>query len=104
MSSANSGSGRFSRLAMPAVVAAALGAAALPAAAQPYLGWDFGNGFGIGIGTPPSAYTPCPDYGWGPFYPYRCYYRPHRVRHAHVRRTPHTAWVPPASAAPAAKP
>ena len=21
-----------------------------------YLGWDFGNGFGLGLGTPPSAY------------------------------------------------
>jgi hypothetical protein len=21
-----------------------------------YAGWDFGNGFGIGVGTPPSAY------------------------------------------------
>jgi hypothetical protein len=21
-----------------------------------YLGWDFGNGVGVGVGTPPSAY------------------------------------------------
>jgi len=28
-----------------------------PAKASPfYLGWDFGNGVGVGIGTPPSAY------------------------------------------------
>src|SRR5215217_5804323 len=35
-----------------------------PANAQMYLGWDFGNGFGIGIGQVPSAYSPCPTYGW----------------------------------------
>ena len=59
----------FRGLAMAAVAALALGATALPpspAHAQIYLGWDFGNGFGIGIGTPPSAYTPCPNYGFGP--------------------------------------
>jgi len=43
-----------------AVAALGLLAAALPM--QPahaegmYAGWDFGNGFGIGLGTPPSAY------------------------------------------------
>jgi hypothetical protein len=42
--------------------AAALGllAVALPLhpakADRIYMGWDFGNGFGVGIGTPPSAY------------------------------------------------
>jgi hypothetical protein len=64
---------RFGRLAALAVAAAALGAVAVPprpAHAQIYLGWDFGNGFGIGIGTPPSAYTPCQNYGFGP----TCYY------------------------------
>jgi hypothetical protein len=70
-----------------AVAAAALGALAMaspPAAAQPYLGWDFGNGFGIGVGPPPSAYEACPNYGW-PVYPYRCAYR--HVRHVrHYRR------------------
>jgi hypothetical protein len=49
---------RFGKFATLAVAGAALGAVALPlspANAQMYLGWDFGNGFGIGIGTPPSA-------------------------------------------------
>jgi hypothetical protein len=65
---------RFGKFATLAVAAAALGAMAIPpspANAQIYLGWDFGNGFGVGIGTPPSAYTPCPNYGW-PYYPYPC--------------------------------
>jgi len=72
--------------------AAMLGAWAIrPASAgsQPYLGWDFGGGFGVGVGTPPSAYDPCPTYGW-PVYPYRCryYYSRHarHVRHAHHHR------------------
>ena len=43
-----------------AVAALGLIAAALPMqsaqAAGMYAGWDFGNGFGIGVGTPPSAY------------------------------------------------
>jgi hypothetical protein len=68
---------RFGKLATLAVAAAALGAVAIPttpAHAQIYLGWDFGQGFGVGIGTPPSAYTQCPTYGW-PYYPYRCAYR-----------------------------
>ena len=49
--------------------AALLGAVALPLAAAnatPYIGWDFGHGFGIGLGTPPSAITACPNYGFGP--------------------------------------
>ena len=68
------------------------------AEAQIYPGWDFGNGFGIGIGVPPSAYNPCPTYGW-PVYPYPCAYRYYgyrygygygRVRHArHYRRRHH---------------
>jgi hypothetical protein len=65
---------RFGKFATLAVAGAALGAMAIPpspANAQIYLGWDFGNGFGVGIGTPPSAYTPCPNYGW-PYYPYPC--------------------------------
>lgn len=68
---------RFGKFATLAVAAAALGALAIPlapASAQIYLGWDFGNGLGVGIGTPPSAYTPCPTYGWG-YYPYSCAYR-----------------------------
>src|SRR5712672_2398805 len=35
-----------------------------PASAQIYLGLDFGNGFGIGVGQVPSAQSPCPTYGW----------------------------------------
>jgi hypothetical protein len=38
---------------------------------QIYLGWDFGNGFGIGVGRVPSSYNPCPTYGW-PIYPNNC--------------------------------
>ena len=101
----DAGASRFGKLIRLAVVAAALGAAPMlnPAQAQVYLGWDFGHGIGIGIGTPPSAYTPCPDYGWGPFYPFRCHYygyrRWHRrvvAHHPHVRRSaPRTAWVSP---------
>ena len=70
-----------------AVAAAAFGGLAPPAAqAQPYLGWDFGNGIGLGLGTPPSAYERCPNYGW-PAYPYRCAYHP--------RRPPPPRWTPP---------
>jgi hypothetical protein len=51
---------RFSRLATLSVAALSLIAVALPLhpakADTMYLGWDFGNGVGIGIGTPPSAY------------------------------------------------
>jgi hypothetical protein len=70
---------RVPRLAALGFATALLGAVAVPLApadAQIYLGWDFGHGFGIGLGTPPSAYTPCPTYGW-PYYPYRCAYRPY---------------------------
>jgi hypothetical protein len=65
-----------------AIVLGTLSILLTPASAQPYLGWDFGNGVGVGIGTPPSAYTACPDYGW--LYPYHCryhYYRHHYYRH-----------------------
>jgi hypothetical protein len=52
-------------------------AAPAQAGSEPYIGWDFGNGFGIGLGTPPSAYDKCATYGW-PVYPYdRCRYRSH---------------------------
>ena len=51
---------RFGRLAAFAAGALGLVAVALPlhqASAQTmYLGWDFGNGFGIGVGPVPSAY------------------------------------------------
>jgi len=63
--------GKFATLTVAAVAFGALAIPLTPARAQIYLGWDFGNGFGIGIGTPPSAYSPCPNYGW-PYYPYPC--------------------------------
>ena len=70
--------GRAGKLAIFAVAAAALCALAVPMTpanaqvlGQIYLGWDFGNGFGIGIGQVPSSYNPCPTYGW-PVYPNRC--------------------------------
>jgi len=51
---------RFSRLATLTVATLGLIAVALPLhqakADTMYLGWDFGNGFGIGVGTPPSAF------------------------------------------------
>lgn len=51
---------RFGRLGTLAIAAVALGSAfaltSAPAKAQMYLGWDFGRGIGVGIGTPPSAY------------------------------------------------
>ena len=74
---------RFGKLAALIIGAAALGAlSGTPASAggEPYLGWDFGNGFGVGVGTPPSAYDPCPTYGW-PAYPYACRYRAYRPAH-----------------------
>jgi hypothetical protein len=73
-----------------ATVVAALGLCALaapltPAQAQvPYLGVDLGNGVGIGIGAPPSAYGMVPA---SPIYPvyspyyYPYYYGPHHYRH-----------------------
>jgi hypothetical protein len=63
------------RLAAFAFTATMLGAIALPLApanAQAYLGWDFGNGWGIGIGTPPSAYEACPNYGFPGYH--ECHY------------------------------
>jgi len=65
--------------ALTAVAAMVLGAVAIPVAPahaqlaldQIYLGWDFGNGFGIGVGRVPSSYNPCPTYGW-PLYPHNC--------------------------------
>ena len=77
--------GKLAALALAGAVALPLA----PAHAQIYPGWDFGGGIGIGIGPPPSAYTPCPTYGW-PYYPYPCTYHPvRRVHHnnaAHCRR------------------
>ena len=77
----------FGKLLAPAAGAAALAILALPnpAMAQPYPGWDFGGGVGIGIGPPPSAYNPCPNYGW-PYYPHPCAYRSIRRAHHHAHR------------------
>ena len=51
---------RLSRLAALSVAALGLIAVALPMqpakADMTYLGWDFGGGFGIGVGPVPSAY------------------------------------------------
>ena len=67
--------GRLTTLAVAAVGLCAVATPLSPAHAQLlgpiYLGWDFGNGFGIGIGQVPSAYNPCPTYGW-PYYPHSC--------------------------------
>jgi hypothetical protein len=71
---------RAGRLAaLTAAAAMVLGVIAIPVAPahaqlaldQIYLGWDFGNGFGIGVGRVPSSYNPCPSYGW-PIYPNNC--------------------------------
>jgi hypothetical protein len=92
---------RFGKLVALVAAVAGLGALALPltpANAQPYLGWDFGGGIGIGIGPPPSAYNPCPTYGW-PVYPYPCAYRyyghayhyPHHRRYSRASKRPSVA-------------
>jgi hypothetical protein len=51
---------QLSRLATLSIAALGLLAVALPLhsakADGMYFGWDFGNGVGVGIGTPPSAY------------------------------------------------
>jgi hypothetical protein len=70
---------RTGKLVTLAAAITALGAVAMPFTPahaqmdlrQIYLGWDFGNGFGIGVGQVPSAYNPCPTYGW-PFYLGHC--------------------------------
>ena len=62
---------RFGWVAAAMVGAVGLCALAVPLApAQsqvPYLGVDFGNGFGIGVGVPPSAYgmAPAPHFSFG---------------------------------------
>jgi len=76
---------RFNWTSVAAVVALTLGALVIPLApakAQvPYLGVDFGNGYGVGIGAPPSAYGMAPASPLYPFYaPY--YYPP---RHYYYR-------------------
>ena len=51
---------RLGRIATLSIAALGLLAVALPLhsakADMMYLGWDFGNGFGIGVGAVPSAY------------------------------------------------
>lgn len=51
---------RLGRIATFAVAAAGLIAVALPLQSAKadgmYFGWDFGNGIGVGLGTPPSAW------------------------------------------------
>jgi hypothetical protein len=69
---------RLGRVVALVVAAAALGALAIPmhAAQAQYLGWDFGNGFGVGVGTPPSAYG---------YYYHDPYYRPYYYRPSYHR-------------------
>jgi len=68
---------RLSKIAAMTVAALGLVAVALPLhpakADMMYLGWDFGNGYGVGIGPVPSAYgyhycgftaTAAPCRGW----------------------------------------
>ena len=69
---------RFSKVGAAVVAAIGLCSLALPLApakAQvPYLGVDFGGGFGVGLGVPPSAYGAAP---MSPLYPfYAPYYAP----------------------------
>jgi len=65
------------KLATFAIAAFGLIAVALPLqqakADTMYFGWDFGNGFGIGIGTPPSVYG---MHYCGPIATYRGCYNP----------------------------
>lgn len=72
-------------------------AAPAKAGSEPYIGWDFGNGFGIGIGAPPSAYDKCATYGW-PVYPtpYGCRYSSHSsYRRSQTTTAVHRDYVPP---------
>ena len=68
---------RLSKIAAAVIAAAGLCAVVLPlssAKAQvPYLGVDFGGGFGVGLGVPPSAY------GMAPFSPVYPFYSPYYV-------------------------
>lgn len=92
------GARRCLTLAAFAVAAATLSSVAVsPARAgnEPYLGWDFGRGVGVGIGVPPSAYDACPSYGWG-YRPYPCPYRPaHYYRHHWHHHHHHPRPAPP---------
>ena len=83
--SIDTGKRRFSRIAAAAVGAIGLAALAVPltsAQAQvPYLGVDFGNGWGIGIGAPPSAYGMAPASPLSPFFGPHYYAPAHRYHH-----------------------
>lgn len=73
---------RRAAVASAIVGAAGLMALALPAASAhaqsvPYLGVDFGNGWGVGIGAPPSAYGMRAESPLDPFFAPRYYYRPY---------------------------
>ena len=58
------------------------------AGSQPYIGWDFGNGVGIGFGPPPSAHESCDAY-W-PFHPSGCRHSTHSShRRRHTTTTVH---------------
>lgn len=69
---------RLGRIAALVAGGFAFWALAIPthSAQAQYLGWDFGNGFGVGIGTPPSAYGYYYD---SPYY--HPYYRPYYHRY-----------------------
>jgi hypothetical protein len=71
--SADTRAHRLSKLSAAAVAMIGLCVLATPltpATAQvPYLGIDLGNGVGIGIGAPPSAYGMAPASPLAPFYP-----------------------------------
>lgn len=79
----------ISALTLAAAMLGVVTARPAQAGPEPYLGWDFGGGVGVGIGTPPSAYDACPSYGW-PVYPYGCRYRYYRpVQHYRSYRPYH---------------
>jgi hypothetical protein len=72
MAGKNGGTGSL-RIAAAAIATTAVLSAAIPIApahAQvPYLGVDFGNGFGIGLGPPPSSYGMAPASPLAPLFP-----------------------------------
>ena len=79
----NTREGRFNRVAAAAIGVVGLCVLAVPLtpaqAQMPYLGVDFGGGFGVGIGVPPSAYRIAPASPvLAPYYvpPARYYYYP----------------------------
>ncbi len=80
--SLNTGTNRLGKIGAAIVGAVGLCAVAVPLApaqAQavvPYLGIDFGNGWGVGVGAPPSAYGMRAESPLAPFFsPWPTYYR-----------------------------